>query len=354
MKAGRYDILVVGAGPAGSCAAAAAARRKLRVLMIDRKAVIGRPVQCAEYIPAPLVGRLDLGRKYIVQSVSGMKTFLSGRQVKETRAPGFVIRRDVFDQTLAEAARKRGVEIRTSTRAVSANGSGVIIKSNDRSSERIEARVIIGADGPRSTVGRWIDSTNRNLIPAIQVQVPLRRKLAFTEIYFEQEIYAGYAWLFPRGETANVGLGAKKQNATPPPLAALLDRFIDQRTREGKIEKAPADLVTGWIPAEAPRDIVRGNVVLAGDAAGHTHPITGAGIFAAVTAGQMAGKWAARAAAAGNLDLLAEYQAQYRDLFHDSMSRAFERRRMMENQWKQLEDILAQCWVAFKEYHAPS
>ena len=66
-----YDILVVGAGPAGASAAAAAARKKLRVLMIDRRKVVGLPVQCAEYIPALLVGELDIARNFIVPAGSG-------------------------------------------------------------------------------------------------------------------------------------------------------------------------------------------------------------------------------------------------------------------------------------------
>jgi geranylgeranyl reductase family protein len=344
----------VGAGPAGSSAALEASRQNLRVLMIDRKAVIGRPVQCAEYIPAPLVGLLNLGRKFVVQSVSGMKTFLFNRQVKETRAPGFVIRRDVFDQALAEAARLNGADIHLSTKAISLNGGEVLIKNGKRPLEAIKARVIIGADGPQSTVAGWIDSSNRRLIPAVQVCVPLKRKLTCTEIYFDREIYAGYAWLFPKGETANLGLGIKKRNAAPPPLAGLLERFMKQRAEEGKIENAPADLITGWIPADAPREIVRNNIILAGDAAGHTHPITGAGIFPAITAGKMAGKWAARAAESNNPGLLQKYQAEYRDLFCDSMTRAFKRRQLLEDKWEQLEEIFKHCWIAFKEYHAAS
>ena len=82
------DILVVGAGPAGSSAALAACGRGLRVLLVERRTVVGRPVQCAEYIPAPLMKETAIGRNFVVQPVKGMTTILPDGEIKETRAPG--------------------------------------------------------------------------------------------------------------------------------------------------------------------------------------------------------------------------------------------------------------------------
>jgi flavin-dependent dehydrogenase len=67
-----FDILVVGAGPAGGATALAAARRNARVLVVDRRQVVGLPVRCAEYIPAMLMGHLDLGESFLVQRTLGM------------------------------------------------------------------------------------------------------------------------------------------------------------------------------------------------------------------------------------------------------------------------------------------
>ena len=82
------DILVVGAGPAGGAAALAAARQGARVLIVDRRQVVGVPVQCAEYIPAMLMGHLDLDKSFIVQKIQGMRTCLPDEPVTKTRAPG--------------------------------------------------------------------------------------------------------------------------------------------------------------------------------------------------------------------------------------------------------------------------
>lgn len=354
MHAEKYDILVVGAGPAGASAAAEAARRKMRVLMVEQREVVGVPVQCAEYIPAPLIGELNIKKSYIVQSVRGMHTFLSNRKIKESLTPGFIINREVFDQMLADDACRNGADLMLAAKAISKNGNEVTIRRRNGPAVNIIARVIIGADGPRSTVGKWIGSVNKNLMPAVQVRVPLVRDLVFTEIYFSPEIYSGYAWLFPKGRQANLGLGMKKQGSTPPPLGRLLDQLMQQLARDGKIENKATERMSGWIPFKAVENMVSGNVILSGDAAGHTHPITGAGIFPAVTGGHMAGKWAARAVAADDPGVLGGYEEEYSDFFGESMQRADARRLLLEDKWEQLDEILKYCWVAFKEYYARS
>ncbi len=108
----RCDILVVGAGPAGSSAARAAASRGLDVLVVERRETIGVPVQCAEFIPAPLLGVIGLARDFVVQSVRGMKTILPDGGTEHMRAPGFMIRRDLFDQALARAAEEGGGRVK--------------------------------------------------------------------------------------------------------------------------------------------------------------------------------------------------------------------------------------------------
>lgn len=349
-----YDVLVVGAGPAGSSAARAAAGRGVRVLVVERKAKIGAPVRCAEYIPAPLLGQVERGREAVVQSVRGMRTILPGGEEKETAAPGFMIHRDQFDRALAEAARRAGAEIRLSTRVLSRENGKVMIGERGGYVSTVSASVIIGADGPHSTVGRWIGCVNRNLMPALQVRVALPASMDHTEIYFHREIYGGYGWLFPKGQEANVGLGMKRREDRPPPLRQALDQFLIRLAEHGKIRGKPYAMTAGWLPAEPIGSVVKGNVLLAGDAAGQTHPITGAGILPAVVCGRMAGEIAAEAAGSGDLDLLKTYDLQWRDLFWDTLERAFRRRQLLEREWDRLDQVIKQCWVAFREYYAES
>jgi geranylgeranyl reductase family protein len=353
MRSFNYDILVVGAGPSGSAAALIAAQKGLRVLMVDQRKIVGLPVQCAEYIPAPLLGEINLDRRFLVQSILGMKTIRPGNRIKETNAQGFTIDRDVFDQTMANAAVKAGADIRLSTRASRLNDDNdVILKGKNGATFKVGAKVIIGADGPRSTVGRWSGSVNRNLILGIQARLDLTGPMEFTEVYFDRDIFAGYGWLFPKGLYANVGLGMRVTKGRRPHIRRVLNQFIARLINEGKVEGKPHGYTAGWIPAEPVRPAVYENILLAGDAAGHTHPITGAGIFSAVTCGRLAGKWAARAVQQDNLGLLKDYDVEWQDFFGETLGRAYQRRQQMEKQWEQFDQVIKYCWIAFREYYA--
>lgn len=345
------DILVVGAGPAGSSAAREAASKGACVIMVERRAVIGVPVQCAEYIPAPLVGELCLGRGFVVQPVKAMRTFLNGRLLQQITAPGFTIRRDVFDRMLAAEAQKSGAKILLSTTAFSREGGEVILRERGSSETRVRTRVIIGADGPRSKVAGWIGCMNRNLVPAIQVRVALEHPMECTEFYLDDRIYGGYGWLFPKGNEANVGVGMKVQGREDNIGRVLLD-LVKKLATDGKIKGRPFGFVAGWLPAQTTGKIRAGNVLLAGDAAGHTHPITGAGIPQAVIGGRMAGKWAAHAVERADLGKLAGYETEWHELFGETLEKASSRRRLLERKWDWLEEIIKYCWVTFKEYHS--
>ena len=353
METLRCDILVVGAGPAGSSVARASAKRGLEVLLAERRDTIGVPVRCAEYIPAPLLGETDGGRDFIVQSVRGMRTILPDGAVTVTRAPGFMIRRELFDQALVKAAVKEGARLLASTRVLRMEEGQVVARKRVHPHEtRIAAKVIVGADGPHSTVGRWIASENRSLIPAVQWRVPLESPMDHTEVYFDNDFYGGYGWLFPVGREANVGLGRKRREFRDESIGKVLERFVSRLAEQGKVKKAPSRTTAGWIPAEPLRQGVKRNVLLVGDAAGHTHPVTGAGVSQAVIGGQMAGKWAARAAETGDPGLLAAYEEEWRELFAAVQERAHERRRSLEKNWGRLETAVKASWMAFREYYA--
>ena len=348
-----YDILVVGAGPAGGATALAAARRGLRVLIVDCRAVVGIPVQCAEYIPAMLMGRLDLGKSFIVQPIQGMKTYLAGEPMKETRAPGFTIHRNLFDQEMIRAAQNSGAELMVSTRALKrVNDRTVLLKRKSGQYLAVRVKIIVGADGPRSTVGRWVAAVNRNLLPGVQATLPLTAPMDWTEVYFDPEIYAGYGWLFPKKDVANIGIGMKKRTQNGTRVKAVLDRFIAGLKADGKITGQPVRYAAGWIPAEPVRQAVHGNVLLVGDAAGHTHPITGAGIANAVVCGEMAGRWAAKAVEKDDVGVLNHFDRQWQDLFQDTLDRAYQRRQTMESGWQDFTRTVKSCWIGFREYYA--
>ena len=348
----KCDVLIIGAGPAGSSAACVAAEKGLKVVVVECRPVVGVPVRCAEYIPGPLLGEVNLGIDFVEQSVKGMRTILPDGSVKEMKAPGYMIHRDRFDQALAKAAGDAGAQFFLSTTARAREGGNVRVREEGGRDFTISADVIIGADGPFSRVGRWIGASNRNLIPAAQVRVNLTRPMEFTEVYFDRNIQGGYGWVFPKGRAANVGIGVKKGMGISGSVTRTLDYFLARLNEQGVITGKPFQSFAGWIPAGPIEKTVHENILLAGDAAGHTHPITGAGVFTAVKAGRMAGRWASEAIEKGDLKLLNEYETEWQEFFGTTLARAYKRRQFLEKEWDRLDEIIRDCWVAFREYYA--
>jgi digeranylgeranylglycerophospholipid reductase len=347
------DVLVVGAGPAGSSAALAAAREGARVVVVDRRRTVGVPVQCAEYIPAMLLNEVPIDRDVLVQPIRAMKTLLAGCRPEETDAPGYTIRRDLFDQRLAASAERSGARLLLSTAAVERRDARtIVLKHRTGRRSRLKAEIVIGADGPRSTVAGWAGVARPGLIPAVQARVALAQPMDATEVFLEPGFRAGYGWLFPKGREANAGLGFRPLPGATPLSARLLELFLERLRADGRITGAAISYQAGWLPVAPVRTSVAGNLLLAGDAAGQTHPITGAGIFSAVTCGRMAGHWAGRAARERDLGLLQGYEDEWRGLFGETLDRAARRRRFMEANWGRCEEIIKSCWIAYREYYS--
>ncbi len=347
------DILIVGAGPAGSSAALSACKKGANVLMVEQKKTIGLPVQCAEFIPARLIGDMGLNKSIRVQKIKGMQTFIEGRLESQIHAPGYIINRDKLDQHLAKQAEICGCKILTSTRAIGlVDENTVLLQNRDRQSIKVVANAIIAADGPQSVFRKWLETPRQRLLAGVQMNFALKQKTDFTKVYFAPDIFGGYGWVFPKNHRANVGLGFCYQQTNSQRATVLLTSLVQKLKEAGVISGKPLGHSAGWIPVEPLPKVVFGNIVFVGDSAGQTHPITGAGIFSALTCGKMAGSWAASAVQENNPLLLQEYDTEWRDLFGRSLFHASSKRKWMEAEWHRFDQIIKSCWVAFSEYYA--
>jgi geranylgeranyl reductase family protein len=349
------DVLVVGLGPAGAAAARMAAANGARVLAIDRKAEPGEPVQCAEFVPA-MIGqdKVIMGRA-LRQSIVSMTTFVE-REGPHHRDnfPGHMIDRRAFDAALVEDAVQAGAECRFSSPVRAIDECGRVTLADTKT---IDARVIIGADGPRSVVGKAVGRINAEIAETRQIRVPLLQPSDATDIFLSAEIPGGYAWLFPKGEHANLGLGVAPpwRARLKPLLAGLHDRLVD----EGRVGRQVLAHTGGAIPVGGAVDPVAElggvTVLLAGDAAGLTNPVTGAGINAAVQSGALAGLAGARIVA-GDRQAAAAYAEDIDDTFGASIARALARRRAMMDTYadagRPSGADMRRGWIAFAEYWA--
>jgi geranylgeranyl reductase family protein len=327
------DVLVVGLGPAGGRAAEAAARAGLSVIALEKRKEAGTPVQCAEFVPSMIERDVPGVGAVTAQKIVRMLTFIEDdERPKET--PDFrgrMIDRAGFDRHLAQHAAKAGADCRYGIKLHGIDADGTLRST----AGHFRPRDLIGADGPRSRVGAAIDSVNRELVETRQVTVPLVLPHDATDIYLSAAYRGGYGWLFPKGAVANVGLGicvdgALDEKSTRRGLKDMLRTLLQRLAAERRIGTKAYALTGGAIPVGGRLGSIGklGDtaVMLAGDAAGLTNPVTGAGIASAVQSGAMAGKAAAEIVR-GNVQALEAYEDELGDIFDAALNRALKRRR---------------------------
>jgi len=348
-----YDILVIGAGPAGSSAARAAAERGARVLLIDKRQQIGVPVQCAEFVHQAISRYASYSSKCVLQEIEKMVTHLPDGTENEMRSPGFMLDRSAFDKELASSAVLSGARISIDTKAIGRLTEGVAVEKKGKRST-IQAKVIIGADGVHSTAARWMDHSPQKRVVALQYEVVHSHLQKETNVFFHRDYEGGYGWFFPKGKTVNVGVGVVPRKASL--LLQLMDDFLNKLIQLKRLKTIEIIGKTGGsVPCGGPRPSVSGNLMIVGDAAGHAHPITGAGILNAVIGGEIAGRTAAEAVARNDLLYLETYEREWREAFGNSLTYGALKRESLEAKWNQpgidFEDLIRKTWVGFKEYY---
>ncbi|MCR4348186.1 MAG: NAD(P)/FAD-dependent oxidoreductase [Sulfuricaulis sp.] len=348
------DVLVVGAGPGGSAAAWRAAKAGYRVLVVERKKRIGEPVQCAEFIPGPMV---DYARDdgVLSQHIEGMKTYLPSGTVAPSPFPGLMVDRAAFDRALAARAAAAGADIMIDTGLVALDATRRIarVRHDDRSSE-IHYQLLMAADGPHSPVARLLGLPPLSVIQTRQYTVPLKAAYADTDIWLSDEFPGGYGWLFPKGGLANLGLGIDRQ--LKPDLKTPLEHLHGELVRQGRVGPEVMQRTGGAIPVGGLRErLVYKHTLFIGDAGGFTHPITGAGIAAAVQSGERAGL-AAVEYIDGNVRALESYAEDMREQYGPTLARAVERRAELARHWRSAQanddPVQRRGWIAFREYFA--
>ncbi len=347
------DVLVIGLGPAGAAAACAACVGGLSVIAVERRRQIGVPVQCAEFIPQPL-GAYAQGEGVILHNITGMKSVLPSGTVTHSAFPGLMIDRAAFDQALAAQAQQMGAQLLLESSLQTLNFEAkMALVQTPQGMQQVRYRLLIAADGPHSTVAAALGLPELDVVYTRQYTVPLRRPYADTDILLSNDYPGGYGWLFPKGDLANLGLGLDKQYAAD--LKKPLDTLHLQLQADGLVGSQITARTGGAIPVGGLREYLHaGHTLFVGDAAGLTHPITGAGIPAAVISGERAGQAAVDFLQLGKTRALQDYEEDIRDQFEASIMRAVARRQWMAQYWNteaaKADALHRRGWIAFSEY----
>lgn len=308
----KYDVVVVGAGPGGSIAARTVAEKGARVLLLERDAVIGQPVRCGEGVVITSVERFtEIDERWVSARISGVILYAPDGTpvpIKQDRE-GLVLERAVFDRRLAEQAADAGADVLTCADAdglVLEKGAvkGVYYMHMGRRC-KVESRVVIGADGVESRIGRWAGI--RTQCPLSGYESAYQMMLSGIEydhnwahFYLGNSVApGGYAWVFPKGErTANVGLGVQVSRIEKKIAYEYLSDFVKRHFPRASI----VGQMAGGVPVSKPLKKPYGNgIMLVGDAARLCNPLTGAGIWGAMLSGEYAGLAAVEAVDKGDV-----------------------------------------------------
>ncbi len=334
------DVLVIGAGPAGSSTAKHAALNGAEVILMDKKSEIGAPKRCAEGVSKEGLKKLGIkpNNRWVTKELSGVRlvspngtdVWMNDKLVKLPEA-GYILERKIFDKYMAMDAARAGatIMIKTLARGMRKDSGCYIVSCESMGKDfEIKAKIVVGADGPESRVGRWGGLKTavkpKNMESGIQfemVGVEMEDPDCI-EFYFGSVAPGGYAWIFPKGDDiANVGLGIVSTYTDKTAYDHLLE-FVAKCPATQNAQ--PVELNIGGDPVGGMlKNLVSDNVMIVGDAAGHVNPLTGGGIITALEAGMYAGEVAAAAVKEDDLSekRLKEYQKKCKTEIGDSFEK---------------------------------
>jgi digeranylgeranylglycerophospholipid reductase len=306
-KQSNYDVLVVGAGPAGSTTARFLALEGFRVKILEAKSHVGIPVRCGEAVARDTfedILKIEMPQQAIRSVIEGFRVFGPSLGKVDYRVPsgeGWVVDRRVFDKEMLIAAVVAGAELDLNTKVVETKvekETGVVISAIKKGEILTEtAPVVIGADGIYSNVARDVGLAQpiekNDLDTSVgyeMVGVEITEPNMF-DLYVGNDVAPrGYLWVFPKGkDCANVGIGVGVGYAKKS-VKEYLDDFITNHP-EGKRRFKDAKIIEeriGAIPVGGPLEkIATDRVLLVGDAARQVNPLTGGGIAYGMEAGKM-------------------------------------------------------------------
>jgi digeranylgeranylglycerophospholipid reductase len=297
-----YDVVIIGAGPAGSATAKTCARRGLSVALLEKRQEIGAPKRCGEGLSTQMLSdmKLNIPQNCITQDIDGCIVVAPNGEralIDFGKVAGHVVERKMFDKWLAAEASRAGAYVQAKTEVINLlkeNGkvSGVRCRYEGEEFD-IKAKVVVGADGVETKIGRMAGLNTTNKL--INVDSGFQFEMSNIEIEDPKKIWLffgtkiaprGYVWIFPKGnDVGNVGVGV---GMTDKPARYYLENFVKEYPglRRGSI----LEVNSGGIPVGGfLQNMVLDNFAVVGDAAHQVNPIHGGGMKEGTVAGYILG-----------------------------------------------------------------
>jgi geranylgeranyl reductase family protein len=268
-----YDLVIVGAGPVG-CKVGELVGKEHNTLIIDKKKEIGKPVQCTGFVSDRILELADISEKVILNKVSKASFFSpkGNSMTLKSKRPFYTIDRELFDKELADKAMENGVEIKLETefKNFERKKDHLIINTSEG---KFKSNLLVGADGPNSTVARLAKLPQPgNILAGVQETVKGSYDSDCCELWFGSKVCPDFfVWVAPESnEWARIGL------ATNQKAYHYLEKFIKKRTGSGSKTR---DKVSGVIRYGLIEKSVADRILLVGDAACQLKPFSGGGLL---------------------------------------------------------------------------
>jgi digeranylgeranylglycerophospholipid reductase len=309
----RYNVAVIGAGPAGSMAAKYAALSGAYTVLLEEHTSIGWPVECAGLLGNKALEESELPRgKFVLRRLNGARVFSpnAGVSFKAKSYKAWVVDRKLFDRALALEAVKKGADLRLNSpiREFRRENGGCILTVGD--GEQIKADVVISAEGVRARIARQAGiGPVKKILSGAQVEAPFSvEDPERVEVHFGQAPGL-FAWVIPTAnEAARIGLCASENGC------GYLRAFLQKDIIRKRLFGSPVGLVVGGLPLGPPVATVTDRFLAVGDACGQVKPTSGGGIYPGLVCAKIAGRVAASASKEGNCssERLREYDKSWR------------------------------------------
>lgn len=317
----RYDVAVIGAGPAGSMAAKYAAISGAHTVLLEEHASIGWPVECAGLLGTKAMEESELPRgKFVLRGLKGARVFSSnaGISFKAKSYKAWVVDRKLFDRALALEAVKKGADLRLNSpaREFRRESDGSVLTVGD--GEQIWANVVISAEGVRARIARQAGiGPVKKILSGAQVEAPFS-----VEDPERVEVHFGpapglFAWVVPTADdAARIGLCASDNGC------GYLRAFLQKDIIRKRLLGSPVGLVVGGLPLGPPVATVTDRFLAVGDSCGQVKPTSGGGIYPGLVCAKIAGRVAASASNEG--DCSAERLREYDKLWRAHLGKELE------------------------------
>ena len=328
-----YDVLVVGAGPAGSGVAENLARQGYKVLVVEEHAEVGKPVCCSGIIGRECLEQFSLPPELVLREARSASFYSpSGFALRLEKASpqAYIVDREALDKTLAQRAQKAGATYLLSARATSVTLDGSVRLDVEQQSKAhpIFGRALVLATGFGSALPLQLGLGEiGDYLPAAQAEVEVQG-VEEVEVYLGQDVAPGsFAWLVPTAP------GRGLAGLMCPRPAFYLQNFLRHLQEKGKVSAWGPLSYTRLPLRPLPRSYKR-RVVVVGEAAGQVKPTTGGGIYYSLLAGQWASESLGQALDNDDFSLLSGYQKQWQQRLGSEMQQG----RWLRRLYTQLSD----------------